>query len=100
MNKNEGSAIETIETLNKLVVNFDKMLKQLEKTSRDPEVHRIVKNLSTIMEDGAYFSQKVRSPEGIKTIVLINDLIRRLEPLDGKAIKKFLQDEGIKAKLF
>lgn len=100
VNKNEGSAIETIETLNKLVVNFDKMLKQLEKTSRDPEVHRIVKNLSTIMEDGAYFSQKIRSPDGIKTIVLINDLIRRLEPLDGKAIKKFLQDEGIKAKLF
>lgn len=100
VNKNEGSAIETIETLNKLVVNFDKMLKQLEKTSRDPEVHRIVKNLSTIMEDGAFFSQKIRSPEGVKTIVLINDLIRRLEPLDGKAIKKFLQDEGIKAKLF
>jgi phospholipid/cholesterol/gamma-HCH transport system substrate-binding protein len=100
VNKNEGSAIETIETLNKLVVNFDKMLKQLEKTSRDPEVHRIVKNLSTIMEDGAFFSQKVRSPEGIKTLVLINDLIRRLEPLDGKAIKKFLQEEGIKAKLF
>jgi phospholipid/cholesterol/gamma-HCH transport system substrate-binding protein len=100
VNKNEGSAIETNETLNKLVVNFDKMLKQLEKTSRDPEVHRIVKNLSTIMEDGAFFSQKVRSPEGIKTLVLINDLIRRLEPLDGKAIKKFLQEEGIKAKLF
>lgn len=100
VNQNEGSVIQTIETMNKLVVNFDKMLKQLEKTSRDPEVHRIVKNLSTIMEDGAYFSQKVRSQEGIRTLTLINDLIRRLEPLDGKAIKKFLQDEGIKAKLF
>jgi len=100
VNANEGSAVQTIETLNKLVVNFDKMLKQLEKTSRDPQVHRIVKNLSTIMEDGAFFSQKIRSDEGIKTLTLINDLIRRLEPLDAKAIKKFLQDEGIKAKLF
>ncbi len=100
VNKNEGSVIETIETMNKLVVNFDKMLKQLEKTSKDPEVHRIVKNLSTIMEDGAFFSQKMRSPEALKTMALINDLIRRLEPLDGPAIKKFLQDEGIKAKLF
>jgi phospholipid/cholesterol/gamma-HCH transport system substrate-binding protein len=100
VNKNEGSIVQTIDTLNKLVVNFDKMLKQLEKTSRDPEVHRIVKNLSTIMEDGAFFSQKMRGPEGLKTMALINDLIRRLEPLDAAAIKKFLQQEGIKAKLF
>lgn len=100
VNKNEGSVIETIETMNKLVLNFDKMLKQLEKTSRDPEVHRIVKNLNTIMEDGAFFSQQMRGSEAQKTIRLLNDLIRRLEPLDAKAIKKFLQDEGIKAKLF
>jgi phospholipid/cholesterol/gamma-HCH transport system substrate-binding protein len=100
VSKNEGSMVQTIDTLNKLVLNFEKMLKQLEKTSRDPEVHRIVKNLSTIMEDGSFFTQKVRSPEGQKTMALINDLIRRLEPLDGKAIKKFLQDDGIKAKLF
>lgn len=100
VNRNEGSVIQTIETLNKLVVNFDKMLKQLERTSKDPEVHRIVKNLSTIMEDSAFFTQKLRSPEAQKTMVLINELIRRLEPLDAAAIKKFLQQEGIKAKLF
>jgi phospholipid/cholesterol/gamma-HCH transport system substrate-binding protein len=100
VNKNEGSVIGTIDTLNKLVVNFDKMLKQLEKTSRDPEVHRIVKNLSTIMEDGAFFSQKMRSPEAMKTMALINNLINRLEPLDAAAIKTFLQKEGIRAKLF
>ena len=100
VNRNEGSVIETIETLNKLVVNFDKMLKQLEKTSKDPQVLRIVKNLSTIMEDGAFFSQKMRSPDALKTMALINELIQRLEPLDAKAIKKFLQEEGIRAKLF
>jgi len=100
VNRNEGSVIQTLDTMNKLVVNFEKMLKQLEKTSRDPEVHRIVKNLSTIMADGAFFSQKMRSPEGIETLTLINQLIKRLEPLDGPAIKKFLQQEGIKAKLF
>lgn len=100
VNKNEGSVIQTIETMNKLVVNVDKMLRQLEKTSKDPEVHRIVKNLSTIMDDGAFFTQKMRTPEAQKTISLLNDLLRRLEPLDAKAIKKFLQDEGIRARLF
>ena len=100
VNRNEGSVIETIETLNKLVVNFDKMLKTLDKTSKDPEVMRIVKNLSTIMEDGAFFSQKMRTPEAMKTIKLVNELLHRLEPLDAKAIHKFLQEEGIRAKLF
>jgi phospholipid/cholesterol/gamma-HCH transport system substrate-binding protein len=100
VNKHEGSVTETIETLDKLVVNFDKMLKQLEKTSRDPEVHKIVKNLSTIMDDGAFFTQKVRSPEGQKFMVYLTDLLKRLEPLDAKAIKKFLQEEGIRARLF
>lgn len=100
VNKNEGSVVQTLETLNKLVVNFDRALRQLEKTSRDPEVAQIVKNLSTIMSDGAYFSQKLRGPEGQETIALINKLIKRLEPLDGPAIKKFLQEEGIRAKLF
>ena len=100
VNKNEGSVIGTVDTLNKLVVNFDKMLKQLEKTSRDPEVHKIVKNLSTIMDDGAFFSQKMRSPEGQKFMVMVMDLMKRLEPLDSKAIKKFLQEEGIRARLF
>ena len=100
VNKNEGSVIQTIDTLNKLVINVDKMLIQLEKTSRDPEVHKIVKNLSTILEDGAFFSQGLRGSEGQKSIKLLNDLIRRLEPLDTKAIKKFLQEDGIRAHLF
>lgn len=100
VNKNELSVVQTIETLNRLVVNFDKMLKQLERTSKDRDVVRIVKNLGTLMDDGAYFSQKLRSPEGQRTISLINDLIRRLEPLDAAAVKKFLQTEGIRAKLF
>lgn len=100
VNKNEGSVVQSLDTLNRLVVNFDKMLKQLEKTSRDPEVHKIVKNLSTIMDDGAFFSQKLRSPEGQRAVGLLADLLKRLEPLDAKAVKKFLQEEGIRAKLF
>lgn len=100
VNKNEGSVVGTIDTINKLVLNFDKALRQLEKTTRDQDVQKIVKNVGTVSDDMAFFSQKMRSGEGQKTLALINDLIRRLEPLDGKAIKKFLQDEGIRAHLF
>lgn len=98
--KNEGNVVETIETLNRLVVNFDKLLKQLDRTTQDKEVSRLVSNLVSISSDMAYFTGELRSPEGQQTLALINKLIHRLEPLDAKAIKKFLQEEGIKAKLF
>ena len=98
--KNEGSMVETLDTLNKLVVNFDRALKQLERTSRDPEVMRIVKNLGIMLDDGAFFTRKLRGPEAQRTMALINDLIRRLEPLDAAAIKKFLQREGVRARIF
>ena len=98
--KNEGSMVQTLDTLNRLVINFDRALKQLERTSRDPEVMKIVKNLGVLLDDGAFFSRKLRGPEAQKTMALLNDLIRRLEPLDAAAIKKFLQQEGIRAHIF
>jgi phospholipid/cholesterol/gamma-HCH transport system substrate-binding protein len=98
--KNEGSMIQTLDTLNKLVVNFDRALKQLERTSKDPEVMKIVKNLGVILDDGAFFSRKLRGPDGQKTMALLNDLIHRLDPLNAETIKKFLQREGIRAHIF
>lgn len=98
--KNESSVVHTIETMNKLVVNLDKALRQLEKTTSNKDVNAMVKNLQIIMEDTAYFTQKVRSPEGQQALSVLNTLIRRLEPLDAKAIRKFLQEEGIRARMF
>ena len=76
VNKNEGSVVDTIDMMNKLVVNLDKALRQLDKTSRDQDVQKIVKNIGTVSDDVAFFSQKMRSPEGQKTLALINDLIQ------------------------
>jgi phospholipid/cholesterol/gamma-HCH transport system substrate-binding protein len=100
VNKNEGSIVETIDTLNKLVVNLDKALRQIDKTTKDQDIHKLIKDISTITSDTAFFTQKMRSPEGQKTMALLNELVRRLEPLDAEAIKKFLQKDGIRAHLF
>lgn len=100
VNRNEGSVIDTIGMMNKLVINLDKALRQLEKTSRDQDIQRILKNMGTVTADAAYFSQSMRSPEGEKTLKLMKDLIWRLEPVDAKAIKKFFQEEGLRAHVF
>jgi len=100
MNKNEGSVMDTIDTMNKLVVNLDKALRQLDKTTKDQEIHKLIKNVTTMTDDMAFFTEKMRGPEGQKTLGLINELIHRLEPLDSEAIHKFFQKEGIRAHLF
>ena len=98
--KNEGSVVDTIAQMNKLVDNLNKTLVLLEKTSKNKEFAKIVSNVATITEDLTIATSKLRGPEAEKTMQLMHTLIWRLEGLDDKAIKKFLQQEGIKAKLF
>jgi len=98
--KNEGSFVSTIETINHLTINLNKVLKQLDKTTSKGDVGKLIKNLIVLTGDTAYFTQQLRSKEGAKTLSLVKELIWRLQKLDGPAIKKFLQEEGIKAKLF
>ena len=98
--KNEGSVYETVNTLNSLVVNLNRLLKQVDKVSGQENVQRLVGNTANVMEDLAFFTAKLRSSEGQESIEIIKDLVKRLKDLDGNAISKFLQKEGIKAKLF
>jgi phospholipid/cholesterol/gamma-HCH transport system substrate-binding protein len=100
VDKNEGSLVDTIQMMNNLVSNLNKLLKQVDKTTQNKEAMKLLKNLATISDDLAFFTQKMRDEDGQKTIQLMNKLIWRLEALDGPQIRKFLQEEGIKAKLF
>ncbi len=97
---NKGSVVDTLTMMNDLVKNTNSLLKQVNSTTKDKNVRMILKNMGTVTADMAYFSQQLRSPDGQKTLKLINKLIWRLDDLDKQAIKKFLQEEGIKAKLF
>lgn len=99
-NKNEGSIVETIETMNKLVVSLNSLMKQVDKTTKNQDVAGLIKDMRTLAKNMAHFSEQARSPEAEKTVKLINNLIWRLEDLDAGAIRKFLQEEGIRAKLF
>lgn len=98
--KNEGSVIDTLEKMNRLVTNLNKTLLLLEKTSQNPQIAKIVGNISVITSDLTILTAKLRGPEAEKTMDLMHRLMWRLEKFDEKAIRKFLQEEGIKAKLF
>ena len=100
VNKNEGSVSNVIGQLDHLVTNFNKTLSILEKTSKNKEVSHLFDNAIKISDNLAYLTTEMRSEKAEKTYSLLNKLLFRLEPVDGPALKKFFQEEGIKAKMF
>ncbi len=100
VSKNEGSVTGMITQIDKLITNFNKTLAMLDKTSKNKDVERLINNFIIISDDVAYLTQKLRSEKGEKAMEVLNKLILRLENLDAPAVRKFLQEEGIKAKMF
>lgn len=99
--KNKGDITKSIEMLAKLSANFNKTLEKLDQSkivSQDLGI--LIHNMRLVSEDIQTVTSKARTPEGEKTLKLINELIWRLEPVDQKAIRKFFQDEGIRTKIF
>jgi phospholipid/cholesterol/gamma-HCH transport system substrate-binding protein len=98
--KNEGSVSNTIQQLDRLMTNFNKTLALLDKTSKNKDVSRLVDNAIKISDDVAYLTHGMRSKKAEDTYDLVHKLLFRLEPLDGPVIKKFFQEEGVRARIF
>ncbi len=99
VNKNEGSVSNIIAQMDKLITNFNRTLTLLDKTSKNKEMARLLDNVVKISDDMAYLTTGLRSQKAEESYSLLHKLLFRLEPLDGPTIRKFLQQEGIKAKI-
>ncbi len=100
VSKNEGSITDTLDKMNSLVTNVNKTLVLLDKTTKNEKFNRIIDNVAVITSDLTIATAKLRGPEAEKTMDLLHRLVWRLDKLDEPAIRKFLQQEGIRAKLF
>ncbi|WP_413585758.1 MlaD family protein [Bdellovibrio sp. HCB274] len=100
LEKNEGSVTNTLKQMDALVTNFNRTLVLLDKTTKNPEISRLLNNSIRISDDLAYFTTNLRSKKAEDTYDLVHKLLFRLEPLDGPAIKQFLQKDGVRARIF
>lgn len=100
VNKNEGSVSNMITQLDHLTTNFNKTLVLLDKTSKNKDMSRLLDNAIKISDDLAYLTGELRTKKAEDTFALLHKLLFRLEPLDGPAIKKFFQEEGVRARIF
>lgn len=98
--RNEGNVSNIINQLDSLVMNVNKTLVLLDRTTKNKDIARLMDNTLKITDDMAYLTGQLRGKKAEDTYALVHKLLFRLEDLDGPAIKKFFQQEGIKAKLF
>ncbi|MDZ4678431.1 MAG: MlaD family protein [Oligoflexia bacterium] len=100
VSKNEGSVTHTLQLFDNLVTNLNRTLTQLDKTTKNVEVTKLLKNMVEISDDVHFMTSKIRTADGEKTLQLLHQLLWRLEPMTKENIREFLQKEGIKAKIF
>ncbi|MCS6838688.1 MAG: MlaD family protein [Bdellovibrionaceae bacterium] len=100
VNKNENSVNQIFKQIDTLLKNINKTLAHLDKMSEPNDIQRIIKNTAQVTEDLKFITQQIRSEKSQESFKLIHKLLFRLEDVDGKAIKKFFQEEGIKARIF
>lgn len=99
VDKNEGSVSSMIQQLDRLTTNFNRTLTLLDKTSKDKDMARLLDNAVKISDNLNYLTEGMRSKKAEESYQLLHKLLFRLEPVDGPAIKKFFQEEGVRARV-
>lgn len=101
IDENKGDIAHSIDLLFKLSGNINKTLDWVDKSRLfKTDLSKLVDNLISITTDVRKVTDKMHTPEGDKTLALLHQLLWRLEPLDSKAIRTFLQKEGVKVQMF
>lgn len=101
VDENKGDIGRSIELLFKLSNNLNKTLNWVDKSAIfKTDLSVLISNLIAITTDVRKVTQQVDTPDGKKTLDLLYRLLWRLEPLDSKVIRSFLQKEGVKVQLF
>lgn len=101
LDKNEGDIGKSIELLYKLSTQINQTLAWVDKSKVfKTDLALLVNNLIAITSSVKKITDRTNTPEGEKTLQLLYQLLWRLEPLDEKAIRNFLQKEGVKVDFF
>lgn len=101
IDENKGDITRSIELLYKLSGNLNKTLDWVDKSAIfKTDLSKLVSNLIAITGDVRKITDQIHTPEGDKTLKLLHELLWRLEPLDSKTIRTFLQKEGVKVQMF
>jgi phospholipid/cholesterol/gamma-HCH transport system substrate-binding protein len=93
---NEKTLTEFLSNTNQLLTDANKMMQGAEKG----KVFRLVDNLNSIAVDVKSLTKSLQQAQSKEFFDQITELVRRAHDIDKGALKKFLQEEGIRARIF
>lgn len=96
LDRNEPLITDFLSHLNKFLNDANQFLKSSDKK----KFVALVDNLTELTSDLKSLSHPLTQTEGKRIFEMLAELVRRAHEIDKPALKKFLQEEGIKAKIF
>ncbi|MFM8269480.1 MAG: MlaD family protein [Pseudomonadota bacterium] len=96
LERNENTMQELLSSVHSLMTDTNEVLKKLDRK----KVSQLIENLNTVSSNFAVLSQQLRTPKSGKFIDQLADLVDRAHQIDKPTLQKFLQEEGVRARIF
>jgi len=97
--ENEGSVTDTIGSINGLVGNLNKVLGTIDKLTTNRKYNEVFQRISLLTKELTIFVQEVKAGDTKRSVRSIRKILGKLEKINEKDIRDFLQEEGIKARV-
>lgn len=96
LERNETTMQELLSSVHSLMTDTNVILKKLDRR----KMSQLIENLNTVSSNFAVLSQQLRGAKSVKFIDQLADLVDRAHQIDKPALQKFLQEEGVRARIF
>jgi phospholipid/cholesterol/gamma-HCH transport system substrate-binding protein len=97
IDQNEVTISEFLQNLNRVLKEANEIFKGKENPSK---LLKLIANLNLVAEDVHEFSLKLKTKESTKFFEDLTTLVNRTEKIDEKALREFLQKEGVRVRVF
>ena len=96
---NEDSVVDTIGSINSLVDNLNRVLVTVDKLTTNKQYRVLFERVALLSKELTVFVQEAKGGDVKKSLRTIRKLLSKLEKIDEKEIRQFLQEEGIRARV-
>ena len=96
MDENEKTLTEFLSGMKDLIADANKLMKGRERQ----KLISLIENLNAVTSDIHELSTRLKNPETKKFYDQVYDIVDRVHSVDKPVIQKFLQEEGIRARIF
>lgn len=96
LEENETTVTNFVKSLDQLLRDANRLLRGDDKR----KFFQLVDNLNEMTGDMKVMMKDLRDPESKEIFRLLAELVKRAHDVDKAALKKFLQEEGVRARIF